>query len=66
MKLIPLKPFYSILMGRHLHISHPETGLPTHVTIEKLIDNYDELLQQHPYQQVYLKIKYTRDDKDDI
>ena len=42
-----LGPHPEDLPGRYLHIPHPETGLPTHITIGKLIDDFDSGLQQN-------------------
>lgn len=61
-----LGPHLDKLPGRYLNIPHPETGLPKHVTIGKLIEDYDDALQQHPDYQAYFEIKYTRNDKDNI
>ena len=45
--LYQLGPHPDELPGRYLHIPHPEIGLPTHITIRKLIDDYDNALQKH-------------------
>ena len=61
-----LSPYPDELPGRYLHTLHPETSLPTHVTIGKLINAYDNTLQKHLDRQAHFEIKYTKDDKDNI
>lgn len=59
-------PHLDTLPDRYLYIPYPETGLPTHITVDKLINDYDETLKQNLYHQAHFEIKYNRDEKDDI
>ena len=43
-----------------------KTGLPTHLTIGKLIDDYDQALQKGRTRQAHFEIKFTTNEKDDI
>ena len=64
--LYQLGPHLDEIPGRYLHTTHPETGLPTHVTIGRLINDYDNAPQKHPNWQAHFEVKYTKDDKDDV
>ena len=52
--------------GMNFRIPHPDTGLPTHINIGKLIDDYDEGLSKNKVRQAHYEIKYSKDDKKDI
>ena len=54
------------LPGRYLHIPHPKTGLHTHITIGKLLNDYGEAFKKHPNCQAHFEIKFTRDEKKNI
>ena len=47
-------------------MTHPKTSLPTHMTIGKLVDNYDEALSKDKTRQAHFKIKFSSDEKEDI
>lgn len=46
------------LPGKWIHIPH-KTGIPTSMTVGKLIDDYWEALQQDPYCKTHFMIKFT-------
>ena len=61
-----LGPHPSEICGKNFRLPHPETGLPTHVTIGKLIDDYDEGLKKNAVRQAHFEVKFSKDDKEDI
>ena len=54
------------LPGKHLNIPHPDTGLPTHVTIGKLLDDYNDGLKKNKVRQAHYKLKFNKENKEDI
>ena len=64
--LYQLGPNPDDLSGQYFHMSHPKTTLPTHMTIGKLIDDYDEALQNDKTRQAHFQIKFTTKEKKDI
>ena len=54
------------LPGKHLNIPHPDTGLPTHVTIGKLVDDYNDGLEKNKVCQAHYELKFNKEDKEDI
>ena len=45
---------------------HPKTGLPTHIQIGKLMDDYKQGLKRNQIRQAHYEVKYSKDDKEDI
>lgn len=54
------------LPGQYFHMAHSTTGLPTNITVGKLIDDYDQALHKDKTRQEYFEIKFTSDKKEDI
>ena len=54
------------LPGKYFFIPHPETGLPTLMTICKLIDDYDDEHQRDKTRQDHFEVHFTTDEKDNI
>ena len=61
-----LGPHPDDLAGQYFHMPHPKTDLPTHLTIGRLIDDYDQALHKDRTRQAHFEVKFTRDEKDDI
>ena len=64
--LYQLGPHPNDLPGQYFHMPHPETGLPSHITIGKLIDNYEDALGKDKTRQAHFEIKFSKDEKEDI
>lgn len=45
---------------------HLKTGIPTHMTIGKLIDDYDKATNNDKTRQAHFEIKFTTYQKEDI
>ena len=54
------------LPGMNFRMPDPDTGLPTHITIGKLIDDYDDGLRKNKVRQAHFEVKDNKDDKDNI
>ena len=52
--------------GMNFRIPDPDTGLPTHITIVKLIDDYEDDLRKNKVWQTHFKVKYSKHDKKNI
>ena len=61
-----LGPHLHDLPGRNLNITHPDTGLSTHITIGKLIDDYNDGLDKNNVRQAHFKFKFNKDDQENI
>ena len=61
-----LGPHLEDLPCRYLHILNPKTGLPTHITVGKLLDDYDDTLKKHPNYQAQYEIKFSKDEKENV
>ena len=48
------------------HMPDPDTGSPTHITIGKPIDDYNDGLSKNKVRQSYFVVKYSKDYKEDI
>ena len=55
-----LGPHPSEICGKNFRLPHPETGLPTHVTIGKLIDDYDKGLKRMHYNKLISKLNFRK------
>ena len=61
-----VRPHPEELSGMNFRIPDPDTGLPTHITIDKLINDYDDGLRKNKVRQSHFEVKYSKDDRDDI
>ena len=61
-----LGPHPDDLPGRNLRIPHPDSGLPSHITIGKMIDDYEKGLEENKVRQPHFEVKFSRDKKEDI
>ena len=61
-----LRTHPSEICGKNFRLPHPKTGLPTHVTIGKLINDYNEGLKKNAVRQAHFEVKFSKDDKEDI
>ena len=61
-----VRPHPDTLPGKNFRIPHPDTGLPTHIVIEKLIDDYKKGLEKYAVCQAHFEIKYSKDNKEEV
>lgn len=61
-----LGPHLEELPGRNMRILHPDMGLPSHIIIRKLIDDYEKGVEENQVWQAHFEVKYSRDEKEDI
>ncbi len=61
-----LGPHPSKICGKNFRLPHPKTGLPTHVTTGKSIDDYDKGLKKNAVRQAHFEVKFSKDDNEDI
>ena len=54
------------ILGMTFCVTDLETGLPTHITIGKLIDDYEDDLSKNKVQHANFEVKYSKDDKEDM
>ena len=52
--------------GNNLRVPHPDSGLPSHITIGKSIDDYEKGLKENKVWQAHFEVKYSRGEKEDI
>ena len=64
--LYQLGPYPDDLPGQYFFMLHPKTGLATHMTIGKLVDDYDQALRKDKTRQAHFEIKFTSDEEEDI